>query len=232
MALSLCARPNVIYTVEAIWETRGHGLRKHNQSLNLSPFEPSFSLRLFEWSRARAKTCLIFQKRGSPFNLIKTFFFFFFFHPLKRIFKKCFKVQITWALLLAVPEPLSAWKYLLWTPALPSTQHRQLWELFKQERSTDRRRLIWRDEGIRKWNLHWCAEGMEREFPQALWGWLHFSWAFCAYAKDCCICVAFTCLNFFVVCVYMRERERAKERNLCVRMFSRMSCRIWVFGVG
>lgn len=83
-----------------------------------------------------------------------------------------------------MPEPLSAWKYLLWTPALPSTQHKQLWELFKQTRSSDRRRLIWRDEGIRKWNLHWCAEGMEREYPEDHCGRLHYSWAFCAYAEE------------------------------------------------
>lgn len=95
-----------------------------------------------------------------------------------------------------MPVPLSAWKYLLWTPSLPSTQHRQLWELFEQERSTDRRRLIWRDERIRKWILHWCAEE-EREVPRALWGWMHFSWACCACVKDCCFCVAFTCLSFF-----------------------------------
>lgn len=79
--------------------------------------------------------------------------------------KKKLKFQITRALLLAKPETLSAWKYLLWKPDLPSAQHRQLWELFKQERSTDSRRLIWGVEGIRKWNLHWCAEGMERELP-------------------------------------------------------------------
>lgn len=70
----MALRPNVTYTVKAIWETRGHGLRKHNQSLNLSSFEPSLSLRLLQWSRDRAETCLPFQKSGSPFNLIKPFF--------------------------------------------------------------------------------------------------------------------------------------------------------------
>lgn len=120
-----------------------------------------FSLHVLKWSKVRAQSCLIFQRWGSPFNLIKTFF-----PILWRIReKKKFKFQITWALLLAKPETLSAWKYLLWKPALPSAQHRQLWELFKQERSTDSRRLIWGVEGIRKWNLHWCAEGMERELP-------------------------------------------------------------------
>lgn len=64
-----------MYTGRAIWETNGHGLRKHNQSLNLSQFEPSFLLRLLKWRRDGAETCLIFQKEGSPFNLIKTFFF-------------------------------------------------------------------------------------------------------------------------------------------------------------
>lgn len=89
-----------------------------------------------------------------------------------------------------MPDPLSAWKYLLWTPALPSTQHRQLWELFKQGRSTDGRRLIWRDEGIRKWNLQWCAEGMEREFPPGPPGLLAFLMGACV--ENRCICVAFT----------------------------------------
>lgn len=123
-----------------------------------------------------------------------------------------FKVQITWGLLLAMPEPFSAWKYLLWTPALPSTQHRQLWKLFKQERSTDRRRLIWRDEGIRKWNLHWCAEGMEREFPEALWGWLHFSWAF--YASLVFVLPLYVWI--FGVCVFEREGEREASVWKCI----------------
>lgn len=109
-----------------------------------------------------------------------------------------------------MPEPLSAWKYLLWTPALPSTQHRQLWELFKQERSTYRRRLIWKDEGIRKLNLHWCADGMEGEFPQVLGDWLHISWAFCSCIQDCCVYVAFIFPNFWCVCV-LKEERKGKE---------------------
>lgn len=129
-----------------------------------------------------------------------------------------------------MPEPLSVWKYLLWTPALPSTQHRQLWELFKQERSTDRRRLIWRDEGIRKWNLHWCAEGMEREFLQVLWGWLHISWVFCACVDDFCVCVALTCLGFWGLCACVCRRESEKERDsVCVWVFAHMSYGVWFF---
>lgn len=37
------------------------------------------------------------------------------------------------------------------------------------------------------------------------------SWVFCASVEDCCICVAFTCLNFWGLCVCVWRREREKE---------------------
>lgn len=106
-----------------------------------------------------------------------------------------------------MPEPLSAWKYLLWTPALPSTQHRQLWELFKQGRSTDSRRLIWRDEGIRKWNLHWCTEGMEREIPLGprLWPFAYLMGILSV--KTCSICLTFICLDFLKFVIVFKGKS-------------------------
>lgn len=89
MALKLCVRPNVLYTVKAIWETSGHGLHKHNQSLNLPPSQCYFPLHLLKRSKVGAQACLILQEWGSPFNLIITGGFF---SPLLQTIKKnCFK---------------------------------------------------------------------------------------------------------------------------------------------